>query len=260
MLSPGDVSAVHAAGGATTRRGLSGGGLLAVWSRVRPADEDELNRWYTAEHLPERLAVPGFLGARRYLSPDGQTYLALYELADPAVLDGPDYQAQFTQPTAWTRRVLASFEWSRRRRYRLVATRGAGIGGCAGALFLPGGDDAGPSGTWPSGGELSGAVPTGAELCGAALSDAASPHAGPFGTSLSSAVPSDAALLDEALSGATGPDPGLVTAHLLASADDRLLLIEGTPDAVRARCAALAPRLGLVPGQDVYVGDLLVCV
>ncbi len=208
------------------RRGLAGAGLLAVWIRVRPRDEDDLNRWYATEHLPERLGVPGFLGARRYLDPVDRTYLALYELTDPAVITAPDYQQRFSQPTDWTRRVLASFQWSRRRVYRLAATRGGGVGGCAGALVL---DQAGDQ--------------------------AGDPDGRPGEAQASEARP-DAALLDAALSDAAG----LVAAHLLVAAEDRLLLLEGTPDAVRARVAALTARLGLTPGRDTCVGDLLVCV
>src|SRR5690349_12049095 len=76
---PVPAAAGHPVVGPAAGRGLTGGGLLAVWSRVQPQDEDDLNRWYAAEHLPERLAVPGFLGARRYRSPGDRTYLALYE-------------------------------------------------------------------------------------------------------------------------------------------------------------------------------------
>lgn len=57
------------------------------------AHEDEYNRWYTDEHLPDVLAVPGYVRAARYrvLGEPGaitQRYLALYELdvADEAGL------------------------------------------------------------------------------------------------------------------------------------------------------------------------------
>jgi len=36
--------------------------------------EEEFNAWYDSEHLPERLAIPGFRSAR-----EGK-YLATYEL------------------------------------------------------------------------------------------------------------------------------------------------------------------------------------
>jgi len=43
-----------------------GTGLLMVWADVPANREDEFNRWYNEEHVPERLAVPGFLSAARY--------------------------------------------------------------------------------------------------------------------------------------------------------------------------------------------------
>jgi hypothetical protein len=59
--------------------------------QTRPSDpsrEDEYNRWYDETHIPEVLAVPGIVGARRYrLSERQQTtadrsypYLAVYDL------------------------------------------------------------------------------------------------------------------------------------------------------------------------------------
>ena len=48
---------------------LIGEGALLIWTtdstRFGP-DEAELNRWWTNEYLPERLACPGFMRARRY--------------------------------------------------------------------------------------------------------------------------------------------------------------------------------------------------
>jgi hypothetical protein len=208
VAPPGNDHETHGAPG--KRRGLAGDGLLAVWARVRPEDEDELNRWYAAEHLPERLEVPGFLGVRRYLDPAARTYLALYELDSPEVLASPDYHRRATEPTDWTRRVLGSFRWSRRRAYRLDASRGAGLGGSAGALVFAAGDG---------------------------------------GITLP-----DRPLLDQALAG----DPALVAAHLFTAAEDRLLLVEGAPEAVRARVAALGECLGLTPGPEQFAGDLLV--
>jgi hypothetical protein len=43
--------------------------------------EQEFNRWYDHTHLPEVLALPGFVSAQRYeLVGDRPSYLAVYEL------------------------------------------------------------------------------------------------------------------------------------------------------------------------------------
>ena len=43
-----------------------GNGLLMVYCDVAAEHEDEFNRWYNDEHIPERLAIPGVLNAARY--------------------------------------------------------------------------------------------------------------------------------------------------------------------------------------------------
>src|SRR5437763_10902424 len=59
-----------------------------------PVDEDAFNAWYDEEHVPLRLAVPGFLSGRRYRAaePDGPRYLALYDLESLQVLGTDAYQ------------------------------------------------------------------------------------------------------------------------------------------------------------------------
>ena len=85
---------------------LKGSGLLMVWADVPADKEKEFNRWYNEEHLAERLAVPGFLGAARYEAvKGGPRHLAVYELESPAVLESEAYQRVQAQPTEWTKRA-----------------------------------------------------------------------------------------------------------------------------------------------------------
>jgi hypothetical protein len=61
-----------------------GDGLLMVYCNVAAEHEEEFNRWYNEEHMPERLAIPGVLSAARYKAVDGgPIYLACYELESP---------------------------------------------------------------------------------------------------------------------------------------------------------------------------------
>lgn len=84
------------------------GGLLAVIIEVEPADEDELNRWYDSEHIPEKRATPGFRSARRFRDVEHPgRYLALYELDDPEAVISPEYMAQAMSP--WSERVMATW-------------------------------------------------------------------------------------------------------------------------------------------------------
>ncbi len=72
-------------------------GLLMVQMEVPEEFEEELNAWYWEEHVPERLACPGFLSARRFKLEDTNgdipKWLALYELDDLSALQTPEYKA-----------------------------------------------------------------------------------------------------------------------------------------------------------------------
>lgn len=100
-----------------------GTGLLLVMIDVDPEHEDDLNRWYDEEHLPERLSCRGFLSARRFVAVEGEPkYLALYELETPEVLDTEDYQKLMRVPTEWTRRITTHFRRQVRNIYREIPT------------------------------------------------------------------------------------------------------------------------------------------
>lgn len=61
--------------------------------RSGPAEgrEDEFNRWYDEVHLPEILAVPGFVSGRRYraTAESEYPYLAVYEIETDGALEEP---------------------------------------------------------------------------------------------------------------------------------------------------------------------------
>ncbi len=79
-------------------------GLLFTLTEPPPAMEEEFNAWYDSEHLPERLAIPGFRSARRWMR--GGVYLATYELDSPEVLQSKPYLERFRNQTPWSRRCL----------------------------------------------------------------------------------------------------------------------------------------------------------
>ena len=83
-----------------------GTGLLMVWADVPADKEDEFNRWYDEEHLPERMAIPGFLAGARYQAvKGGPKHLACYELESAAVLQSPAYKKVQANPTPWTQKI-----------------------------------------------------------------------------------------------------------------------------------------------------------
>jgi hypothetical protein len=85
-------------------------GLLLTLTEPPPAMEEEFNAWYDEEHLPERLSIPGFRSAQRWVAdvPPGQgKYLATYELDAAAVLQSSAYLARFQNQTPWSKRCLS---------------------------------------------------------------------------------------------------------------------------------------------------------
>ena len=62
-------------------------GLLFASFDFSTAHEDEFHDWYDLEHIPERLRVPGFINAERWISDENpQVAVATYDLDTLGVL------------------------------------------------------------------------------------------------------------------------------------------------------------------------------
>ena len=93
-------------------------GILIAAMDFSAAPEDEFHDWYDLEHIPERLAIPGFLNAQRWIAADNpKVSLATYDLDEVGVLQSPPYQAiaganssPWTKRTARFRKGLMRFE------------------------------------------------------------------------------------------------------------------------------------------------------
>jgi hypothetical protein len=124
---------------------LAGKGMLLTSMDIDPSDEAEFNRWYDREHLEERVAIEGFLEARRYVAHQGSPkYLCLYSTVTFDVLDGPAYRAKLASPTDWSKRTMARFKNMIRAVARVTVSRGQGRGAALGILRLrpsAGGED-----------------------------------------------------------------------------------------------------------------------
>jgi hypothetical protein len=116
---------------------LAGKGMLLTSMDIDPSDEVEFNRWYDREHLEERVAIDGFLEARRYVAHEGSPkYLCLYSTATFDVLDSPAYRAKLANPTDWSKRTMARFKNMIRAVARITVSRGQGRGAALGILRL----------------------------------------------------------------------------------------------------------------------------
>ena len=89
---------------------FSGKGMLIVFTDVKARDERDFNEWYNREHIDERVNLPGFHRARRYVAVRGAPkYLATYECDTVEDLATPGYLQLLANQTPWTQAVMARF-------------------------------------------------------------------------------------------------------------------------------------------------------
>jgi hypothetical protein len=94
-------------------------GLLLFMTDIDAAHEAEFHRWYEEEHLAERMAIPGFISARRFEAIEGSPkYLALYDLETANVLQSAAYRHIVgAGKSPWTKRMESLFKNGRRNVY-----------------------------------------------------------------------------------------------------------------------------------------------
>ncbi|MEW5888449.1 MAG: hypothetical protein AB1768_05290 [Pseudomonadota bacterium] len=180
-------------------------GLLFIWTDIDPMFEDDFNRWYDREHMAERMAIPGFELARRFVAiEDSPRYLALYRTASLAVFTSEPYRNAFANQTEWSRRTFARMKNTLRRVAEITLHAGRGEGGFLSLFQMP----------------KNNALPAAAALDAAAATDGV----------ISAYV--------------VQPDPDLsvpLAAAGSAPVTDQIVIVEGTnPDIVHVRARQLA--------------------
>jgi hypothetical protein len=109
---------------------LHGKGMLVVFTEVKPRDERDFNEWYNREHIDERVNLPGFHRARRYVAQRGSPkYLATYECDSVNDLATPGYLALLANQTPWSQAVMARFTHFTRMTVRIQVDLAHGVGG-----------------------------------------------------------------------------------------------------------------------------------
>lgn len=118
---------------------LAGQAFLALWNDIARAREPEYDQWHTLEHVPERVAVTGFKGARRYVNRSRQIhrYFTLYDVESPATFDSEEYLDLLEHPTPWSASMRPDFSNFLRSICTVVTTRGTGIGAATAILCVP---------------------------------------------------------------------------------------------------------------------------
>ncbi len=104
---------------------LQGTGVLITSMQVLPEEDADFNEWFDKEHLPERVAIPGFLDGRRYESTNGSgRYLQIYNTVDFAALDSAAYHQVLAHQTDWSKHHIPRFIRPTRVVGQLVESRG----------------------------------------------------------------------------------------------------------------------------------------
>lgn len=89
---------------------LTGCGFVAIWNDVSRGMEDDFAAWHVQEHMPERLAIPGFLRGMRWGGEAANPrYFTLYILSGSEIARSSAYLARLNDPTPWTRRIMSAF-------------------------------------------------------------------------------------------------------------------------------------------------------
>jgi len=90
------------------------------------ADHDD---WHTCEHLHERLSIPGFVRATRWVAREGAPrYMVIYEVTGTDIARSPAYLARLNDPTPWTRAMMSRFRGMVRGFCHVLASSGYGMG------------------------------------------------------------------------------------------------------------------------------------
>ena len=116
---------------------LSGKGMLITSMNIDPKHEDEFNLWYDREHLAERVAIDGFIEARRWVAEDADPkYFATYSTAAFSDLSSPAHSQALANQTQWSRENLARFQNMIRVVGRITDSQGQGRGAVLGVVRL----------------------------------------------------------------------------------------------------------------------------
>jgi hypothetical protein len=116
---------------------LAGKGMLITSMDVDPDEEEDFNLWYDREHLAERVAIPGFLEARRWIADEGGTkYFCTYSTDTFEALSSPAYKEVLANQTDWSKKHISSFRNPGRALGRITVSRGQGRGSALGVVRL----------------------------------------------------------------------------------------------------------------------------
>ena len=116
---------------------LAGKGMLITSMDVDPGDEQDFNLWYDREHLAERVAIDGFLEARRWIAEEAPTkYFCTYSTDTFDALSSPAYKKVLAYQTEWSKKHISRFQNFGRAVGQITLSRGQGRGAALGVVRL----------------------------------------------------------------------------------------------------------------------------
>jgi hypothetical protein len=119
---------------------MLGRAAVAMWWDIPPEARADWEDWHTHEHMPERLAIPGFLRGTRAVAVSGEpSYFVLYEVRQLAVMTGGTYLERLNHPTPWSQKMMPHHRNMVRSLCRVRASFGGGVAQAVATLrFSPG--------------------------------------------------------------------------------------------------------------------------
>ena len=105
-------------------------GIIVIWNDILADARDDFLEWHSREHIPERVAIPGFVRGQRWFGESSRPqYLTIYVTADAGVLTSAPYLERLNNPSPWTKRSVAAFRNTSRAAGSLAWQSPGGAGG-----------------------------------------------------------------------------------------------------------------------------------
>jgi len=108
---------------------LCGKAAMVLYYDIVSEAVDDHDDWHTHEHFPERLSIPGFRRASRWVATEGRPrYLVIYEVRSVDVLSGSPYLERLNNPSPWTTRMMPNFRGMVRGFCDVASSSGSALG------------------------------------------------------------------------------------------------------------------------------------
>jgi len=125
---------------------LLGKAAMLLTFDVEQAAIPEHDDWHTHEHLPERLSIPGFLRATRWVAVRGAPkYVVIYEVDHLQTLGSRTYLEHLNNPTPWTSKMMSNYRAMSRGLCSVEKSCGLGMGHYALVIRFKPASDSSPS-------------------------------------------------------------------------------------------------------------------